>query len=584
MITALHPVSGPASPVTFSGMAGLFQPAERGLDTAVLFVSPWGLEDMCARKFWRVLAEEIAALGVASLRFDLPATGDSLDPETFEDGLSLWDDAIVEAALRLGRLSGAARILPVGMGLGAMLALRNAGRINGLAGIAALAPVVSGRAYLRELSVTARMVNESLGLPGDYREGTGVAIAGFTMPDAIAAGLRGVDLMKMDTLPACPILIGERASRPADGELFAFLSVLGGDVRRVPFDGYDALTGNPATSIVPKHFAATVAAWVAEQAIPFGPRSGVSEAPEGGVRDGGHFIEVPVQFAGPGPLHGVLTRPACERLGATVLFLSTAYDRHAGWGRSTAQIARDLARQGIASLRFDGANVADSPPAPGEPDQVLYTQGQGAAVEAALGVLSANDFGPVIVAGRCSGAYLAFRMAAEDVRIAGAVAANPPLFHWNPAYDIDALLRSTPRALGDYGQRLLQWSTVSRLIRGEIDLGGALLNITRAVSRRLFAPLAIFSRRYTAEGRDVHAAFHAISSRGAKLRLVYSDTDPGLDQFAAYFGADGQHLRDYPGAAFSTIGDADHNLTPQHARQAYRDAIASLALSFSVTH
>ncbi len=45
----------------------------------MLFVSPWGFEEMCSRKFFRVAAEHFSDIGVPSLRFDYRGTGDALD-------------------------------------------------------------------------------------------------------------------------------------------------------------------------------------------------------------------------------------------------------------------------------------------------------------------------------------------------------------------------------------------------------------------------------------------------------------------------------------------------------------------------
>lgn len=568
-----------AEPVAFSGMAGLFTPAATGgRDLAVLFVSPWGLEDLSVRKFWRVTSERLCERGIASLRFDLPGTGDSLDPADPSGGLAAWERAVLQAADHLARRSGASRIALVGQGLGAALALKAAARVEGLGGVALLAPVVSGRFHLREIAAMARMVDDSLGLGEDQRP-AGVSIAGFTMPDAVAADLRRLDLMALGEAPVAPVLVVGRKARPADGELAAYLKALGTRVGTLDFDGYEALTANPSVSKIPEGVAEGIADWAAGLA---GPSLRPLPAPlPGGALEGGAFRETPVRFGRESPLYGMLCEPMGERRGATVLFLGVAYDRHAGWGRSVAAMARALAERGIASLRFDAANVADSPPAPGRVAQVLYDAAQEKDVAAALDFLAARGLGPVVLDGRCSGAYLAFRSAVADRRVAGAVVVNPYTFQWKAECDVDAALQTVPRALGDYGQRALQWATLRRLARGEIDVRSAAVNLFRVLGARFLAPLMLRLRPFTAEGRAVHSAFAALRERGTKLTLVYSEHDVGWAHFSAHFGPRGERLYAYGNVQLSVIADADHNLTPEHARRIHRDEVAALALQFS---
>ncbi|RUV33680.1 alpha/beta hydrolase, partial [Mesorhizobium sp. M1A.T.Ca.IN.004.03.1.1] len=54
---------------------------------------------------------------------------------------------------------------------------------------------------------------------------------------------------------------------------------------------------------------------------------------------GDGFAETPVRFGSHNHLVGVVSRPLGEIKGNAVLFLSTAYDRHAGWGRTTVDMA-----------------------------------------------------------------------------------------------------------------------------------------------------------------------------------------------------------------------------------------------------
>ncbi len=171
--------------------------------------------------------------------------------------------------------------------------------------------------------------------------------------------------------------------------------------------------------------------------------------------------------------------------GATVIFLTSAYDRHAGWGRSTVKMARALAAEGIASLRFDTANVGDSQRVPGRPEQVLYHDTQTADVLAAIDFLESVKSGPVMTAGRCSGAYLGFQASLVDPRIRGNVSVNPAVFHWQEGRSVEEAVVKGTRSLDDYGRRMLNRDTFARVLKGEIDVRAALRNIAKGIGGRI---------------------------------------------------------------------------------------------------
>src|SRR5262249_54976492 len=137
----------------------------------------------------------------------------------------------------------------------------------------------------------------------------------------------------------------------------------------------------------------------------------ILRAPRAEPLIGDGFRETPLRFGEGNRLSGILCEPTGTRAGATALLLTTAYDRHAGWGRMSVTMARTLARDGIPSLRFDTANVADSPPLPDAQEQVLYSPAQLQDVSAALDLLEAEKLLPAFAVGRCSGGYLAYQSA-----------------------------------------------------------------------------------------------------------------------------------------------------------------------------
>jgi alpha-beta hydrolase superfamily lysophospholipase len=568
-----------AFPLAFARTVGLYTPPAKEAmptGTAVLLMSPWGYEEMCTRKLWRLLAERFARSGVASLRFDYPGTGDALDGPEITGGLALWEDAAAMAAGRLKDFSDARRLIVVGQGLGAALAARIAGRLEA-AGLVLMAPVVSGRSYLRELSVWSKMVDEGLGLAAEHRITGRTSVAGLLMPEDVAADVGRLNLQTLETAPSPQTLVIERTDR--DAALSTHLADLGTIVERSVYTGFDELVSNPTLARQPADVIERVSAWVADTARQPGAEAGSPTRPCRALLDTDTFIEEPLRFGAGEHLFGTICRPRTDRRGATVILLGTAYDRQAGWACSTVETARHLAHHGIASFRFDAANVGDSPPVAGAPEQVQYAETQIDDAKAALDLIEARGLAPAMFAGRCSGAYLAFRAAIADDRCVGVVAVNPFTLRWDPDESVDDALRYNPRSLGDYRRRAFDPGNLRRLFSGKIDLPNAAANIALQLGRRIAvaAPgtLGRFSR-FARLRAGTHADFRALAVRGTPVQLIYSEGDVGLERYRLYFGSRGTPA--YGNVAFETIPDADHNLSPAHAQTRYREMLVAAAL------
>ncbi|MGY5779785.1 alpha/beta fold hydrolase [Rhizobium sp. LEGMi135b] len=572
-----------ATPVTFAGTVGLFTPAiAPSPGTAVLFLSPWGFEEMCVRKFWRILAEDLADIGVASLRFDYAGTGDALDLADEGKGLEPWQETALAAAAKLKALSGCERLVLVSQGLGGTIAATLAEDIPGIDGIAFLAPVISGRAYLRELTVWSKMIDESMGLPEAQRQTEGVTVASLRMPDSAADAVRKLNLMTLDRLSTTNCLVLTRPGRPGDADFARHLETLGPQVRQAAYEGYDDLVSNPTVAIMPTTAGEKIVEWVRSiTAEPGEIAANELAQPAAEPLAGEGFRETPLHFGAGNRLFGILCEPQGTRTGATALLLTTAYDRHAGWGRMSVTMARALARDGIASLRFDTANVGDSPPLSDAPEQVLYSREQHRDVAEALDLLESRHLLPAYVVGRCSGGYLAFQAALRDARCGGLITVNPYSFHWDESRSVDEALRFAPRSLETYGRKLLQMETLKRLFGGQIDARSAICNVAtglgrRAIrtARRLLGSFPIFS---AAQG-PVLSGFRTLARRGVDMSLIYSAHDIGLDHLHDQFGENGAGLKHFPDIRLTIIPEADHNLTPPYARKVYLREVREMGL------
>ncbi len=580
-------------PVTFANTVGLYRPPDaasnmNSADVAVLFLSSWGFEELCARKFWRLLAADLASQGLASMRFDYPGTGDALDPLDEKQGLDTWLDSIHVAGATLRDLSGARHLIIVGHGLGGLLAWKAAETLENVAGLAMAAPALSGRNWLREFAALSRVAN-----PDALQHkvpSSGPAMGEQVFPDAVAEGLRALNISSPAEAPSSEILLLKQDNRPADAQFELHLSKLGVTLHAEVFPNYNEFVRDVLFSVPSKKAIGSITRWsvqvaskyAAETVLP--QRDQSSRIPPAQPLDADGFRERPVRFGEKDRLYGILCEPLCRRRGATVIVAPTGYERMSGWGRISAQLCRNLAREGIASFRFDMANVADSPCVPGAPEQVLYRKDQLRDVSAAIDFLEREKLLPVVVSGRCSGAWTAFKSGVMDKRVSGIVPVNAFDFYIPEDINVDDFLRSTRQSLSGYGSKLLSGSLWKRVLKGEVRVFRGLFNLSVTLLKKALAfltPLAVKYPYFSKRHRSLNDDFASLRANQTKVTLIYTQGDVGMSMLESNFGAGARLLSgQYGDPKIVLISDADHNLTTAEARREWTRELMILALQF----
>ncbi|MEZ4367940.1 MAG: alpha/beta hydrolase [Kofleriaceae bacterium] len=166
-------------------------------------------------------------------------------------------------------------------------------------------------------------------------------------------------------------------------------------------------------------------------------------------RPGGAMIERACQLGAHRHLVGVMTLPAGQVRRALVL-VSAGLVPKAGPYRLYVELARRLAADGVATLRFDLDGLGDSAATGAGALRERTARDVAAAVDHVRAHAAAPD---LIVGGLCSGAEDAFRHAAIDPRVTGTILIDPfsyPTagFAWRHARH--RLGRRALRALGRY--------------------------------------------------------------------------------------------------------------------------------------
>ena len=130
------------------------------------------------------------------------------------------------------------------------------------------------------------------------------------------------------------------------------------------------------------------------------------------------YKETPVQFGPDGSLIGIVATPAEGPVAPVAcLMLNMGANPRIGPRRINVKLARQLAAQGVSSIRFDLAGLGDSGPASGSEHfrtQAVYDlQAAMNQVEALLGICR------FVVIGLCSGASNGLSLAVADSRVVG---------------------------------------------------------------------------------------------------------------------------------------------------------------------
>lgn len=567
------------APVAFDDVFGFLHPAAG--HTGAVIVPHWGYDGLCFHPMPRALAAALAQAGVPCLRYDPPGEGHSSDLADDADPARAWARSVVAAAAALRAQSGARRVVLIGFGLGAAAAALASDAVEGIAGAALVAPWLSGRRALRELSAGGRMAAEAMGIAPDAgAPGGGLAVAGFALTKAQREALARVEI-DAAALAACPhALIVARPEQAAAGAALA--QALGPErARLVEFEGYDKAAFDPSNFVMPQATLARIVDWARGFASP-APEAAPA-APARPRRRAGGVEEEAARFGPQGRLFGVLATPLEGRPRAAALLLNAGRNRCIGWARGDVAEARRLARAGVAVLRFDLAGVGDS--APENADEPLYDARRAVDVSAAIDFLEGR-LGPLPVAlrGPCSGAFLGFAAAVADPRVRGAALINAQRYVWNPNDDFDVVMRQPVHSVA-LAREARDLRHIRRLLRGEITpasvarrLGGLVWRGAQARLGRLGLPVTA-QARIIAEGRR---GFAALAARDMALKIVVSQGDRAIDELKLFFGDEAQFARAHGGDALIRIANADHNLTDPQARRAASDAfdavIARIAL------
>ena len=449
----------------------LHLPVGGAVSGGVVLCQPLGIEAICVYYSYRLLADELAARGLAVLRFDYDGTGDSAGHETDPGRVEDWLASVGTATdTLLG--TGVTRVGLVGLRIGGLFAAQEAVRRGGVDALVLWDACLSGRAFLREqrfLRVLSAGGGVADGGGGrDSSDDEAVEAPGLRFEPETVRALADLDLTRTDGPLAARTLVltppdlsrPRRLQRRLEGHQVEWHEATGQDrlldsrLQEPPLDTIGrtadwlaaALGGEPVTAEVGALAPTTVV---------------------GRTGSGRPVVERTVRLGSLG-LFGILTEPADGATGPVIVLVDEGNTHHIGQARIWVDLARRLAPAGLRVLRFDLSGNGDSGARPGQPTHVARAPEAIDDVYEAMCGVSPEDPSEVVLVGFCSGAYQVLEQAL--VHPPTGICVINPSFSFRPPEPTGTSARPARQITRSWFVRLVE-APLRRLVRDRSSVG-----------------------------------------------------------------------------------------------------------------
>jgi alpha/beta superfamily hydrolase len=537
----------------------------------LVLCSSFGNENDATYRSLRNLASAAAEKGIATLRFDYYGSGDSAGADTENDHPSAWLSGIHAAIDALRKQDNIEKICILGIRLGALLAAVVANERTDICGYIALAPIPSGRAFLREALL--RNEQETRGEEFDLE------LAGYVLTPLAQNEFKSLDLLSMTCAPAKNVLIIAPDTRRATQQWIAQLSAQGSHVEIDTQCDLKPVIERGGHKNIPHSLIERVTTWVGNCAVNVGylpSRALVTETKN--VLHLNGVCETPITlWADSIPLFAILSEPERQPVHNICVFLNAGAGRRTGPRRLYVNCARAWAQQGTAVLRLDMPGIGDSEDPPNYAEGEVYTINSTQAIATAVQYMRSR-FGDNVychLIGLCSGAYHALKAAIAGTPIQSVVLINQlayfrpaeikmgdPRLIWELAYYLSVLGRQSEATAGYSRTNLILRRGKWKLIHCWFWLRNALRNALR--------PLAI------AIPNDLEGELHALARSNIMINMLFSGQDAASQLLYLEGGRTVTTLQRQGKIKIRTIQDANHAFTSNEAQVSVRAELESI--------
>lgn len=438
----------------------------------VVIVPPFGWQEVCSERGRLEWADALARAGYPTLRFDLPGTAESGGSPRDEGLFDSWLLAVAEAAVCLRRECGVERVVALGLGMGAGLALRSLASEAQIDGLMLWGARAHGRRYIREMKAHSTIAAARWPSQPEGSQEVGVLeLTGYLMTEATAAAVSAMNIEELDLEGAGrPVLVLGRSDLGIDGGLVQALATAGFEVEVKTCSGYvELMDDHPDRNRRPSAAIEASLAWLASWSDPAGapePEAAMRTKRESSVNFSSGYgtwseelVARPTAF---GLGSGVLCEPSDpESDDVCFVFMNHGTRRRCGPNRMWVEASRRWAGQGYKAARVDLDGLGDSD---GERNSEATRQAIVESLCAWLDDIARRGFASrFVLVGLSAGALNSLGIAGSNPRVAGVIAVNPMDVRLSEAYSAELRRRRVIVTLRDACVSLLRGQTPPRV-------------------------------------------------------------------------------------------------------------------------
>jgi dienelactone hydrolase len=566
----------------------------------LVLCKPFGFEALCGHRSMRVFAGMAAGLGIPVLRFDYLGTGNSDEIAADADQIEIWTRDIVNAVAELRRRTDVAHVCLLGFRLGALLSVLAARQCQ-VDALALVAPVLSGRKYLREAR-TAQLAAEAAeaavsGIAAATSAGAAdgaMEVNGFPLSAASVARLSALEIDGLELPGLADALLIDRSDLPVARTWSQALGARGAKVTYHSLPGFvEMMLTDPQFVSLPQEMIAATRSWLSGlaavsrppwpppgDAATFVSRSTVLTLPDDAPAEGGgaetRISERPVFFGGDGTLFGIVTAPdAQETRRRVVILLNAGATYHIGSSRMYVSLARRWAQRGYYVLRMDLSGLGESRAHTGCAENNVFPPDAIEDIRAAVEFMQRRHGArEITLSGLCSGAYHSLRAAVAGLPLNRLLMVNAQNYFWDQGQTLEGLqLAEVVRNPTIYRARIFSARAWKRFLTGQV-------NIWRIVRIYLQRPLLALNSWLRDLARaagirlrnDLGRELETIIARGVKVVFVFARGEPGVDLLRIEAGSVVKRLGER--CRVRIIDSADHTFSRSGPRQVLEEVLS----------